>query len=175
MRLIESIDRKYKKLQESDEELDEKRQRLLDKEDEEDEDLDEMNVTGALDGGAGPPKTPNAFKKKTKYKTKNSDKPFDTKATNESTYMKMARAMNEISYREFKKSDEGTPKQKVNKRISEINRSLYALERMVKQTKKLKIEMGVTQDNFWKSTTPKMMKIRERLLRVAKDIVEINS
>ena len=173
MRLLEQIDRKFKTLQESEEELDKKRERLTD---EEDEELEEMNVTGALDGGAGPPKTPSAFrKKKSKYKVKNSDKPFTTKTTNESKFKKMAKSMNEISYTEFKKSDEGTPKQKVNRRISEINKSLYELERIVKQTQKLKTEMGVTQDNFWKSTTPKMMKIRERLLKIAKNIVEINA
>lgn len=174
MNLLEQIDKKFNRLQES-EELDEKRERLTD---EEDEELDEMNVTGALDGGAGPPKTPRAFKKngkKSKYKVKNSDKPFTTKTTNESKYVRMAKVMNEISYKEFKNSDEGTPKQKVNKRISEINKNLYQLERIVKQTRKLKMEMGVTQDNFWKSTAPKMIKIRERLLRVAKEIVEINS
>ena len=54
--LLEQLDKKF-------EELEEKKTVLLGQEEEEEETQDEANVTGNLDGGAGPPKTPYAFAK----------------------------------------------------------------------------------------------------------------
>ena len=49
--------------------------------------IDEMNVTGAIDGGAGPPKTPYAFsggkKKDKKKKKKNSENSTGYEVVNE--------------------------------------------------------------------------------------------
>lgn len=146
-------------------------------ENQDDTELDEMSATGNLDGGAGPPKTPKSFKKKkTKRKVKNSDKPFDTIAK-ESKYKRMANDLflNEVNYRDFKKDDDRTAKHKVNSRLKEINGLLYKMEIMVKQAKKLKSEAGLTQDKIWKSNESRILKIKERLLKIAKDIVEINS
>ena len=53
--LLEQLDKKFT-------ELEEKKTVLLGQ-DEEEETKDEANVTGNLDGGAGPPKTPYAFAK----------------------------------------------------------------------------------------------------------------
>ena len=50
-------------LEEKFQELEEKKDVLLGQEEEEEETTDEANVTGNLDGGAGPPKTPYAFAK----------------------------------------------------------------------------------------------------------------
>ena len=54
--LLERLDEKF-------EELEEKKSVLLGQDEEEEETQDEANVTGNLDGGAGPPKTPYAFAK----------------------------------------------------------------------------------------------------------------
>ena len=54
--LLEQLDKKF-------EELEEKKTVLLGQDEDEEETQDEANVTGNLDGGAGPPKTPYAFAK----------------------------------------------------------------------------------------------------------------
>jgi len=144
------------------------------------EELDEMNVTGNMDGGEGPPKTPFAFgkgrnmdKKKTKdvatsstgFTVVDEDEPniYFKGNIGESTYKKV---MSELNYREYKKDDTMSAKQKVNTSIKEVNRKLYEIERIIHQNNKLKTEMGITSENYWKSTRAKFGKISERMVRV---------
>jgi hypothetical protein len=152
------------------------------------EELDEMSVTGNLDGGEGPPKTPFAFgkgRKKDKNKTKDvatnstgmtlvKEKPKRTfKGTmGESVYKQV---MSEINYREYKKDDSMSAKQKVNTSIKEVNRKLYEIERIIHQNNKLKTEMGVTSENYWKSTRAKFSKISERMVRVGHAMRKLGS
>ena len=152
------------------------------------EELDEMNVTGNLDGGEGPPKTPFAFgkgrakdKKKTKDVATNSTgmtivkkkprKIFKGKL-GESTYKKV---MSEITYRDYKKDESMTAKKKVNNSIKEVNRKLYEIERIIHQNNKLKTEMGVTSENYWKSTQAKFSKISERMTRIGHAMRKLGS
>ena len=153
------------------------------------EELDEMNVTGNLDGGEGPPKTPNVFgagraidKKKTKDVSTNStgftivdqNKPkiYFKGNIGESTYKKV---MSEINYRDYKKDDSMTAKKKVNNSIKEVNRKLYEIERIIHQNNKLKTEMGVTSENYWKSTQAKFSKISERMTRIGHAMRKLGS
>ena len=84
--------------------------KILNELEESQEELDEMSVTGNLDGGEGPPRTPYAFGRK--EDEKDNAEVFDYKKTSvsdrhfESTYKKMIATMedlHEISYRDFKK------------------------------------------------------------------------
>ena len=146
-----------------------------------DKELDEMNVTGNLDGGEGPPKTPRAFGRKEDEKknaevfdykkTKTSDKHF------ESTYKKMIATMEElqeISYRDYKKDPTSTPQQKVNRGIMEVNKMLGEMEKIVTNNLRLKTEMGVQSGHFWKATGRRFAKINERMLRVANRLKELS-
>ena len=74
--------------------------------------------------------------------------------------------MSEINYREYKKDDSMSAKQKVNTSIKEVNRKLYEIERIIHQNNKLKTEMGITSESYWKSTRAKFGKISERMVRV---------
>ena len=80
------------------------------------EEIEESNVTGNLDGGEGPVKTPHAFAKSNDeddldddhievlgYK-KSKEKKMNTKKL-ESLERKLENKINEISYKEFKKDD----------------------------------------------------------------------
>tara|TARA_Y100000310_G_scaffold317168_1_gene369727 strand:- start:1025 stop:1642 length:618 start_codon:yes stop_codon:yes gene_type:complete len=154
--------------------------------------IDEMNVTGALDGGEGPPKTPFAFidgdkdkagKKKQKDNATTSTDNELVKKTNkhsvklESTYKKMIKKMmgiNEISYREYKKDPTSTPQQKVNRGIMEVNKMLGEIERIVNNNLRLKTETGVQSGHFWKTTGNRFRKINERMLRVANRLKELS-
>ena len=149
-------------------------------------DLDETNVTGNLDGGAGPPKTPFAFtddreedKEKEKSNSENSTGYKIVKKTpkkifvgkmGESIYKK---AMNELTYKDYKSDPSSTPKAKVNTAIKEINRKLYEIENIVRQNNKLKTEMGVSSDNYWKSSKARIGKIGERILRIGRQLKEL--
>ena len=148
------------------------------------EELDEMSVTGGLDGGEGPPKTPYAFgneedekgnaeqfgMKKTKDSNKHSVKL-------ESMYKKMMKlnaGLNETSYRDYKKDPTSTPQQKVNRGISEVNKMLGLMEKIVNNNLRLKTEMGVQSNHFWKSTGNRFAKINERMVRISNRLRELS-
>ena len=147
----------------------------------EDEELDEANVTGNMDGGEGPVKTPHAFgeeedeKKNAEVvgykKVPSSDKQF------ERVYKKMMATMedlHELSYREYKKDPTSTPQQKVNRGIMEVNKMLSEMEKIVVNNLRLKTEMGVQSGHFWKATGNRFAKINERMLRVAHKLKELS-
>ncbi len=150
--------------------------------------LKETNVTGNLDGGEGPPKTPHAFGKEEDEndnaevfdykKAKDTNKHF---VKVESTYKKMMKQLagmdkqlNEISYREYKKDPTSTPQQKVNRGIMEVNKMLAEIEKIVNNNLRLKTETGVQSGHFWKTTGNRFAKINERMLRVAHRLKELS-
>ena len=139
----------------------------------EEEELEEANVTGNLDGGEGPPKTPYAFGKEEDEKD-NAEQLGYKKVKQESTFMKMSRLMNEVSYRDFKKDPTSTPQQKVNRGIVEVNKMLSEMEKIVHNNLRLKTEMGVQSSHFWKSTGNRFAKINERMTRIANRLKELS-
>ena len=127
-----------------------------------DEELDEANTTA--DAG-GEYNTKYAFGKKKK-------KDIEVggyKKVKESKFMTLAKAtlMNEISYKEYKKDESATSKQKVNRAIKEINSKLYKIEHIVNQNIKLKSESGVDESKYWKSTRSNLAKISEKMNRIS--------
>ena len=75
--------------------------------------------------------------------------------------------MSEVSYKEYKKDESATQKQKVNRAIKEINSKLYKIERIVNQNLKLKSEAGVDENKYWKSTRSNLAKISEKMTRIS--------
>lgn len=153
----------------------------------EDEEIDEANVTGNMDGGAGPPKTPNAFSKSNDEDDLDTDhievlgykKAKKSKLNTESKTMKKLEdkleRIIEATYRDYKKDDSMKAHQKVNKSIKEINRMMYEVEKIVNQNTKLKNEMGVSNEQYWKSTQKRFGKISERMLKVARSLKELSA
>ena len=144
----------------------------------EDDELGEANVTGNLDGGEGPPKTPYAFgddsEKSKKKQKKNATSSTGYALVKDSMYKKMMKLMNETSYRDYKKDPTSTPQQKVNRGIAEVNKMLGAMEKIVNNNIRLKTEMGVNSDHFWKSTGRRFAKINERMVRIANRLKELS-
>ena len=130
--------------------------------------LKETNVTGNLDGGEGPPKTPYAFGKE-EDENDNAETSGWKKVKTESTFMKMAKEtlISEVSYKDYKKDESATSKQKVNRAIREINSKLYKIESIVNQNIKLKSETGVDSNKYWKSTRSNLQKISEKMQRIS--------
>ena len=87
------------------------------------QELDEASVTGALDGGEGPPRTPYAFsggRKKDKDKKK--------KIANAAGYSKVT----EGKYHDYRNDETMTPKQKIGRSMREVRDGLNNLEKLVK-------------------------------------------
>lgn len=150
------------------------------------EEIEEANVTGNLDGGEGPVKTPHAFSKSKDeddldddhievlgYK-KSKENKMNTKKL-ESLERKLEQKINEISYKEFKNDDSRKNHQKINDSIKEINSMMFKLERIVNQNAKLKTEAEVHNGQYWKSTQKRFGKISERMLNVARKIKELSA
>ena len=127
----------------------------------EEEEMDEANVTG----GGEAYNTPNAFGKKKKKDVE----VVGYKKVKESTFMKLAKEtlLSEINYKEYKKDESASSKQKVNRSIREINSRLYKIERIVNQNIKLKTEDGVDSNKYWKSTRANLQKISEKMVRLS--------
>ena len=146
------------------------------------EEIEEANVTGNLDGGEGPIKTPHAFSKSKDeddldddhievlgYK-KSKENKMNTKKL-ESLENKLEKKINEISYKDFKKDENLKQHQKINHSIKEINSMMFKLERIVNQ----KTEAGVHNGQYWKSTQRRFGKISERMLKVARNLKELSA
>jgi hypothetical protein len=83
--------------------------------------------------------------------------------------------MNEARYIDFKKDETYSPNKKINLGIKKINRALYELESIVAHNHRLKNEMAITQDAYWKSSKSKLHKIAERLIKISKKIIELSA
>ena len=150
------------------------------------EEIEEANVTGNLDGGEGPVKTPHAFSKSKEEDELDSDhievlgykKAKESKMNSkklESLERKLETKINEISYKEYKKDENLKQHQKINHSIKEINSMMFKLERIVNQNAKLKTEAGVHNGQYWKSTQKRFGKISERMLKVARNLKELSA
>ena len=129
------------------------------------QELEEVSVTGAIDGGEGPPKTPYAFsggRKKDKDKKKKI-------ATNSTGYSKV----NEGRYHDYRNDDTLSPKQKIGRSMREIRDSLNNLDKLVKMNVRLKNELNVDSRSYWKNTHKALNKISERLVKLANKVGQL--
>tara|TARA_B100000902_G_scaffold264182_1_gene250325 strand:+ start:2202 stop:2645 length:444 start_codon:yes stop_codon:yes gene_type:complete len=129
------------------------------------QELDEVSVTGAIDGGEGPPKTPYAFGKNRK---KDKDKE-DKISTNSTGYSKVT----EGKYHDYRNDETMTPKQKIGRSMREVRDSLSQLEGLVKMNVRLKNELNVNSQSYWKNTHKALHKISERLVKLANKVGQL--
>ena len=129
------------------------------------QELDEASVTGNIDGGEGPPKTPYAFQGKRKK-----DKEKENKiATNSTGYKKIS----EGKYHDYRNDDTLTSKQKIGRSMREVRDSLNGLEKLVKMNVRLKNELNVDSRSYWKNTHKALHKISERLVKLANKVGQL--
>ena len=154
------------------------------------EELEEMSTTAGVPGY----QTPNAFQSKPKSakdkekeedtvdqagmtkvkKTNKIFKPMESKSTYKKMMAEMYGVVNEVSYRDYKKDPTSTPQQKVNRGINEVNKMLAEMEKIVQNNLRLKTEMGVQSNHFWKSTGKRFAKINERMTRISNRLKELS-
>ena len=132
------------------------------------QELEEASVTGALDGGEGPPKTPYAF-----YGGRKKDKEKKKKIAQAGGYMKVKESVNEGKYHQYRNDESMTPKQKIGKSMREVRDGLKQLEQLVKMNVKLKNELNVDSQSYWKNTHKALHKISERLVKLANKVGQL--
>jgi len=117
--------------------------------------LDEMNVTGtgaSFNAGSGAAyATPNAFKKKRK------------------------KDLNEVSYSDFKRNTESSPRQKIARGISQVSKMIKEIEKIVSHNFKLKTELDMNSGTFLQSTNKKIHEIGARLKQLENKLREFSN
>ena len=83
---------------------------------------------------------------------------------------KKLESVNEGRYHDWRNDETLTPKQKIGKSIREVKNSLNELDKMVKMAVKLKTELNVDSNSYWKNTHKAITKISERLVKMANKV-----
>ena len=124
--------------------------------------LEEMSVTGGIDGGEGPPKTPYAFRD-----PKDDDKDEDD--------LKLSAGMSVVkeNYWHYRNDDSMSTKQKLAKSMTEIRNKITEIEKLVKYNVKLKNEMKFQSDSYMKRTKVALNKISEKLTRLGTKVKDL--
>lgn len=78
-----------------------------------------------------------------------------------------------VRYHEYKKDTSSTPTQKIAKAISEANKSLQEIERMVRLNTRLQKESGIAGEALYRRTQQGLLKLEARLLHLAGKVREI--
>lgn len=112
--------------------------------------------------------TPHAFGKDTE-----GDKKRKVKSTGSG--FEYAKSISENRWLELKRDETRTPSQKVSHGIRELKNQLAEIEKFMGWYSKLKSETNLGKNDFFKRTENNIRKIKERIIRMANTIQEIDS
>ena len=84
--------------------------------------------------------------------------------------LKSKKMLGEGRYHDWRNDESMTPKQKVGKSMREIRDALNELDKTVKMNLKLKTELNMTSQDYWKNTHKALTKISERLVKMANKV-----
>jgi len=119
------------------------------------EEMDEASMTGGtatFTPGTGISyATPKAFKKKRKKR------------------------MDEVSYNDFKRNTESSPRQKIARGISQVNKMIKEIEKIVSHNFRLKTELDMNSGTFLNSTNKKIHEIGARLKQLENKLREFSN
>ena len=119
------------------------------------DELDEMNTTGTgasfKAGNSAAYATPFAFKKKRK------------------------KDLNEVSYSDFKRNTESSPRQKIAKGIRQVNKMIKEIEKIVAHNFRLKTELDMNSGTFLRSTNKQVHEIGARLKQLENKLREFSN
>ena len=83
---------------------------------------------------------------------------------------KNLKELKEGRYHDWRNDESMTPKQKVGRSMREIRDALNELDKTVKMNLKLKTELNMNSQDYWKNTHKALTKISERLVKMANKI-----
>ena len=124
--------------------------------------IKEMSVTGGIDGGEGPPKTPAAFRD-----------PKDDEKDEDDLKLSAGMSVVKENYWHFRNDDSMSTKQKLAKSMTEIRNRMTEIEKLVKYNVKLKNEMRFESDRYMKRTKTALGKISEKLVRLSHKVKDL--
>jgi hypothetical protein len=79
----------------------------------------------------------------------------------------------ENKYYQYRNDDTKSPHKKIADAISQLNKNLQEVERVIKMNARLKNESGITSEQLWKRTQQGLLKLEAKLLGIATRIREI--
>ena len=85
-------------------------------------------------------------------------------------FFKTKEMLGEGRYHEWRNDESLTPKQKIGKSMREIRDALNELDKTVKMNLKLKTELKMKSEDYWKNTHKALTKISERLVKMANKV-----
>ena len=85
-------------------------------------------------------------------------------------FFKTKEMLGEGRYHDRRNDESMTPKQKVGRSMREIRDALNELDKTVKMNLKLKTELNMKSEDYWKNTHKALTKISERLVKMANKI-----
>lgn len=137
------------------------------------QELDEATVTGDIDGGAGPPKTPHAFTKKKKKKKAGYSGGHKNPEILRLTLAKDPKLRKENKYTDYRNDGGFTPKQKIGLSIRNVRNTLLELEKEIRFATKLKFETNTASSDYWKNTHKAMAKIDEKMKKISQRMKDL--
>jgi hypothetical protein len=83
--------------------------------------------------------------------------------------------LNEVSYSEYRKSTDATPRQKIGNSMKMVEKKLNEIEKLIKYNKKLKEDMGMGSGRYWKSTKNTLARLSEKIKSLNNDILQLGN
>lgn len=77
------------------------------------------------------------------------------------------------NYYQYRNDQTALPHQKIGKAISEINKQLKMVEKVLNYNSRLKNEYGISNESLWKRTQNQMTKLEGRLIEIARRLREL--
>jgi hypothetical protein len=78
-----------------------------------------------------------------------------------------------VRYHEYKKDESASPHKKIAKAISEVNRNLQEMERVLHMNTRLQKESGIASEALYRRTQQGLLKLEARLLHLAGKVRDI--
>ena len=128
-------------------------------------DIEESTTTGDIAGY----NTPNAFKD---TDGTDEDDEVDDDVVKRLTKSTGYEKVDENRWLELKK-DESSPKQKIGRGISQVNKQLSEIETFLRWYGKIKKEGDLDSNQYWKRTQKNLFRIRERLNNIVTSISKL--
>ena len=85
-------------------------------------------------------------------------------------FFKTKQRLGEGRYHDWRNDESLTPKQKIGQSMREIRDALNELDKTVKMNLKLKTELKMKSEDYWKNTHKALTKISERLVKMANKV-----
>lgn len=142
---------------------------ICDEEPEQEDTVEEQNVTGALDVGSGPIKTPRAFSKNPKEKNRKTAEQLGYKIVQEKMDAKYEELIE--SYTAYARGDaKVTPEGKIKNTIKEVARQLREIEKTIYHAARLKNEANIARAGYGPAVDKALRGISERLIKISERV-----